>query len=112
MLITRTGWVYEYVDKLCLSRALRLLEYWRREAEAQLKAMRQANKIGNHTEDNWQERSEWMPPDEALVMAQFNMMPRASAESPGMEAGVSRMPPEMRELIDWAESEKAKRGMN
>lgn len=47
----------------------------------------------------------WEPPGEQQSLQQFS----------GLQAlmpGISRMPPNLREAIEWAEGEKTKRGIN
>ncbi len=52
------------------------------------------------------ERPEWRQPTEAELEMQFNMLPRANAQQVGMEQNISRMPPELREIVNWAEQQK------
>ena len=109
MLITRTGWTYEYVDRLCLRRAVRLLEYWRRESEAQLSAMRQAP----GARPNFAEAApEFTPPDEDSMLVQFQSAPRANPMQVGFDRNIERMPEHLRSMVDWAEEFKQKLGID
>lgn len=109
MLITRTGWTYEYVDRLCLRRAVRLLEYWRRESEAQAAAVRQAP----GSRPSFAEAApEFTPPDEDVMLAQFQSAPRANPMQVGFDHNIERMPEHLRSMVDWAEEFKQKLGID
>lgn len=108
VIVTRTGWHFEYVDDLCLCRAIELLEYWRREAKWQLDAMKKAGK----GETREIEVPEFILLDEDAAMQQFQQLPRANPMQPGMEGNIERIPPELREMIDFAEDFKQKRRLN
>lgn len=108
MLITRTGWAFEYVDDLCLCRAIELLEYWRREAKWQLDAIKKAGSEQSKEIDV----PGFVPLDEDAAMSQFNQIPRANMMQPGMEQSIERIPKEFRDMIDFAEDFKQKRRLN
>lgn len=98
------------MDDLSLCRAIELLEYWRREAKAQLDAMKQTGRKPSVEEDI--EVPEFNQPDEDTLTGQFNAMPRANAMQPGFDQNISRIPQHLRDMIMWAEEVKAKRGLN
>ena len=85
-----------------------MLEYWRRESEAQLKALGASN--GKRTQ--YTEQPEFQKPDEATMLAQFQSAPRANPMQVGFSQNIERMSPEHRAMIDWAEGFKKKHGIN
>jgi len=87
------------------------LEYWRREAEAQIKAAKQAGKQTTPVERDV-DVPEFQPPSEDMMVAQFNSAPRANAQQPGFDQNISRIPQHFRDAINWAEEVKAKRRLN
>lgn len=97
---------------MSLVRALDLLEFWRREAEAQIKAMRNArNGVPEQVAANldYRELSEQEAED------QMRFMPMRVGSLPGqegMDPTISRIPEELRDMIRYAEDFKAKRRVN
>ena len=94
------------MDDLCLSRAMELLEYWRREAVAIAKAS------GAKQQQPEIDVQEWREPSEEEIEMQFEMLPRANAQQIGVDQNISRIPPHLRQMIDWAEEMKAKGKVN
>jgi hypothetical protein len=85
---------------------LRLLEYWRREAEAKRKAVKAAKQGREYVPEE-----AWHEPDEKEAEMQMAMMPRAGSMpgQVGVEPNVTRIPEDLRDLIRWAEEAKTKR---
>lgn len=88
---------------------MRLLEYWRREAEEQRKAYKET--ASGKSPRAAVLREEWTPPDEETAEAMFHAMPRSGPMQIGMNPDVSRMPEELREMVRWAEKMKTEKGM-
>ena len=104
MIITRTGWPFDYIDDLCLCRAIELLEYWRREIKWQSDAMKKASSGKTPSQIDV---PEFVELDENAAMWQFNQIPRANGQQLGMENSIERMPQEFKDMIQFAEDFKS-----
>jgi len=109
LIISRTGWTFRYLDGLCLKRGMELLEFFRREAEAQAKANEKARGGKGESVQIGTSEPAWQPLDEAAAESQFAM---AQLMVPPSVLGRSTIPEHLRDAIRWAEAEKEKRGLN
>lgn len=107
-MVSRTGWLWEYIDGLCLAKALQLLEYWRREAAAQAKAFQKAREGKQEHEFD---TPEFIPMSEEQAAAQMGMLPRSSVDQIGVSQG-SRMNEDQRDMVRWAEEHLKKMSIN
>lgn len=100
---------------MSLCSALDLLEYWRREAEAQLKAMRKAKQAARQdrpidSDEDFDAPSEWREPTEQEAEGQMMFLPRGQSVDgvPTFDQNISRMSEDLRDMVRWAEEQKQK----
>lgn len=85
MLITATGWTFDYVDELCLRRAGELLEFLNARAEA-----------GHSGPPRRLAFSERAAEEQFFELARQGLGP------------VSKLPAELRQAVEWAEKVKGR----
>jgi hypothetical protein len=83
------------------------MEYWRRDAVAQVAANRRLDTTQPQQESNTM-GSGWSPLTEKEAEAQM----QTGGSMPGVDPNVSRMPEHLREIVRWAEEKKAVHGLN
>lgn len=91
-IIRATGWTFEYVDGLSMGRVLEFLDYLGRVPGARL----------TMAPEERDRKAEVGPED---IVGQYRALQRWFPET-------ARMSPEARTMIEWAEAEKARRGVN